>query len=1155
MKALQKDTIREIKGSMTRFISILAIIALGICFYSGIKSTGPSMEHTANLYYQEQSLMDIRLVSTYGFQDNDIKEIEKTPGVNTVMPAYSGDVILENGDNRAVLKLISLPPKDGLNQPVLLEGRLPENENEILFEKPNDEETVVDLGDIYKLGDTIKLSDEVGDKSLTDTVRHNEFMIVGFVRSPQYVSIERGNTTVGSGSVSYYGFVPESAFTLERFSEVYLLSDASAQGVSCFTSDYWKEIESLETKMDKLGIERLEVNHTDIMNKAQEELDKGKTELEDAKRLFFEGIASGETSLADAKVQLVSGEIEYNAGVVEYDNTITQTQAELDQARALINQGEAELKQGEITLAQELADGEVQLESARQGIMQLEDAIAQMEAHDPSGQLPDLLLQEEAAQIQVDLTQDVLDLLLVQEQEIKDEIVALDPSDPDYPAKLAALEAQLADLQPQITAATLALEIAEAQLLEIQTNIAAIYEFQAQLQALQTQLVQAQDALVAGEAALEQARIQGQAQLDAGWAELNQQKVVLANGIAAFEVGKIEGQELLDASKNELDQGWIDYQQGQRTLEEERINGQEKINDGTIKLQDAKAKVDDIEFGKWYIFNRDDNPGYTSYGEDAKRIDNMSDVFPMFFLLVAALVSFTTMTRMVEEQRTQIGTLKALGYKSYQIASKYFIYAFLAAIIGSGIGLILGINTLPYLIVGAYSLLYQMPSLSIAIPWVPILISCIIAVLCTITAAIAVSYIELRAHPSELMRPKAPKIGKRIFLERIPLIWKNLGFIEKVTARNLMRYKGRFFMTVIGIAGCTALILAGFGLQDAIFSIIPQQFENISVYDGMIAFKTDGTLEEKSDIKLKLNEENRFSENMLVYQTTMKIEKVGNDTEKEAFLFVPESSKSIENFVYLHDRKTQEFIDLDQAKVVISEMIAKDLNLKVGDQLKITNDDLEKVVTLGAITENYLQNYLYLSPETYEDVFGHKLKVNLAYVNMPDTSKENEKEVAKDWLEDSGVVAINFVGDIVSSTNDSLSSLNIVVLVMILAAGALAVVVLYNLTNINISERVREIATIRVLGFYDMEVYKYIFRENLVLSAIGIIVGLGLGVILNGYIILTIETDIVMFGRGIQWTSYLYSVLFTMGFTFLVNIIMTPMIKRISMVESLKSVE
>ncbi|MGL4607102.1 MAG: FtsX-like permease family protein [Eubacteriaceae bacterium] len=1149
MKTLQKDTIREIKGSISRFLSIMAIIALGICFFVGVKATGPSMQLTANRYYEAQKLMDLRLVSTFGFKEEDVAAIRMTQGVGEVMPGYSADVILEQGEKRLVMRIISYPEKDGLNQPLLVEGRLPEKPNEIVVEAPQTKDSLVSSSTKFEIGETLKISPEVGEKPLKDFLKEDEFTIVGFVRSPQFVSIERGSTTLGTGDLRLYAFALPEAFAYERYTEVYVLGDRKGNDFTAYNNQSKEKVDQLAESLELLGIERLAINREEIVNEATQALNKGKQELQEARKQLSDGIASGQAFIETSKQALYTGENEYAIGRAKFQEEMRLGAEKLMFGKSEIQRGEEALNQGEKDLEIEIEKAQLQLVA---GIDQLKNGILQMEENDPSHQLPQLenqlaVINSEIFQLELTYHQ-----LVTEESLIEEAINQLDPNAPDYDEQKAQLEESLALIQAAMRNAEMGLTQLNIGKEEVLNGIDQILDFQKKLKDLKNQLNELE---VNGPVEIEKGRIEGQQKIDAGREEIEKNKIILAQGEVAYEEGRINGENQLAQGQREIEIGWMELRKGEAELKDQQIRGELEIAKGEQKIKDGQAEIDKIEFGKFYVFDRNDNVGYSSYGEDAQRIDNMAGVFPMIFLLVAALVSFTTMTRMVEEQRTQIGTLKALGYNHVQIASKYFIYALTGAMIGAIIGAIIGLNTLPYLIAGAYNILYQMPSLELSIPWIPMMVSILIAVACTVFAAIGVTYVELKENPSQLMRPKAPKIGKEIFLEKIPFIWKRLGFIEKVTARNLMRYKGRFFMTVIGIAGCTALILAGFGLRDAIFSIIPKQFEEISIYDGVLAFKNEETLEGRSETKTLMENDPNFTESIFVYQTKLNLEKPGTDNKKEAYFFVPEFQGEIDDFAKLHDRKTQEPIDLKKAGVVLSEKVAYDLNLKVGDKVRVFSDDESHEVTVGAITENYLENYIYLSPKVYEDLWKKPLKVNLALVNLVDTSKETEEEVAKGWLENHGVVAVNFTANIIKSTNDSLNTLNVVVLVMLFSAGALAVVVLYNLTNINISERVREIATIRVLGFYDSEVYTYIFRENIVLSSIGILFGLGLGIILNNYIINTVETDIVMFGRSIEASSYLFAVLFTLFFTFVVNIGMTPLIKKISMVESLKSIE
>ncbi|MEG0310466.1 MAG: FtsX-like permease family protein [Eubacterium sp.] len=1100
MKVLKKDTLREIKKSISRFISIVAIITLGICFFSGVKSTSPSMKYTANKYFKSQKLMDIHLISTYGFQDSDVNELKKVEGVAEVMPTYSTDVIVEKGEARPVFKMLAAPPKDGLNQPLLMEGRMPQNDQECVIEMPD--MTGSRAGkNTFTIGSTIKLSPEIGDKKLSETLKNDSFKIVGYIRVPQYVSIERGSSSIGNGSVNYYAMVNPSVFKMERYSDVFIYSKGSADGLKAYTSDYDQSVEVLKSTLEKVGHERLEVNHKEIVDKAMLELNKGKREYLDAEDTFKSEIAKAEAKLADGEVELKSGEEDLEAGRQRYDSMVAET-------TSLLNEKEKELANGEA----KLADGQQQYND---GLSTYQAGQAAFDAQKPG------------AEAEIAKGEQGLNEALKGIEQLKQNIAMLEKMDPQNP-QLPILREKLASTEK------------------------AYNEGKQKIDASKLQLAATEQQLIGAKAQLDQS----QGILTASADQIRQGKAQLAEGWATFEEGKAQGRAELEAGQEKLDQGRKELEDGRAELEIQRADGERKLAEAKQKIADSEKEINEIDFGKWYIFNRDDNPGYISYGEDANRIDNVAAVFPVFFLMVAALVSFTTMTRMVEEERMEIGTLKALGYSNSAIAFKFVFYALSAALIGCILGATIGINTLPPMIAGAYSLLYRLPVLSIAVPWPAIIISCLVALSCTVGAALIICLMELREQPSELMRPKAPKIGKRIMLEKIPILWNHMSFISKVTARNIFRYKARFLMTVIGISGCTALILAGFGLQDSIFSIIPKQFDEISVYDGMMAFKNEGSSAEKENFKQILKNDPRITHSLLTRQLKMDVEKKGGNINKEAYLYVPETSEKLGDFVKLKHRKTpDEALKLNDDGAILTEKLAKDMDIKVGDTIRMYSDDKSFDIKVADITENYFENYVYIDSKAYEKATGAPAKYNLATFNLQDTGSEAENSFASEYLNNSDVVSTTFTGSIVRSSADSLSSLNIVVLVMLVAAGALAFVVLYNLTNINVSERVREIATIRVLGFSDREVNNYIFRENIILSIIGMILGLGLGVVLNNFIITTVETDIVMFGRGIDPDSFLWACVFTMAFTLIVNIFMTPVIKRVSMVESLKSVE
>lgn len=1103
MKALRKDTIREIRKSFSRFLSIVAIVALGISFFSGVRSASPSMIRTADDYFKDQKLMDIHLISTYGFQEEDLQAIAETEGAAAVSAGYTADVIAENGSKRSVIRTYSLPGEGDLNQPLLVEGRMPEKENECVVEVPD--VSIPGVENNYEIGKTVKLLPEIGDELLSDTLSVSEFTIVGYVRSPLYISIERGTTTVGSGDIALYMYLKPDVYKAERYTDVWVYSEASAEGAEAFSDTYDQAVSTLKQNLEATGEACLSRNYEEMRREGTQELDKARRELKEAQDTFNREIADAEAEIAANEATLTTGEQELSEGQKTFET-------EIGNAEATLNAKEAELAQGEASLA-----------SGREKYEQGMAAWQQGKA--------DFDRQKEEAQAQIDTGKAALsemDAGIQTLQQQIDSLTALLPEQPELEAQIAQLETQKKALEDQYAEVS-------AQLTEAENSLT---QGQQTLDASKAELDQTKEVLDKSEQQL----AEGRTALSEGWQTLNQQRG--------------EGQRQLEESAAALAEGRQQLEEGKATLEAQKAEGQVQLDDAQKEIDDGQKALDELDFGKWYVQTREDNPGYSSYGEDTKRISNVADIFPVFFLLVAALVSFTTMTRMVEEQRMEIGTLKAMGYSYWAIASKYIIYAALAAFIGCFIGVAVGVNTLPRFIVTAYNLLYQVPGFQLSIPMVPVVVSCSIALFCTVGAAIIIVTTELREEPSELMRPKAPKIGKRIILERIPFLWNRMGFISKVTARNILRYKARFFMTVIGISGCTALILSGFGIHDSIFSIIPKQFNEISVYDSMMALKHEGTADALGATKAAIAADEDVSEVMLGRMLRMDVTKEGGSGSKEAYLIVPESTENFDDYIVLKERTgDQNRIELSEQGAVITEKMSRDLDIQAGDTISLSSDDETYCFTVSDVTENYIENYVYISPSLYEQVTGKAAEYNVVFANLVNTDSEATQAFSERWLDSDTVLSINFTETIRDSSLDSLNSLNLVVVIMLVSAGALAFVVLYNLTNINVSERVREIATIRVLGFYDREVNNYIYRENIVLSLFGMVIGLFLGIGLNNFIITTVETDIVMFGRGIEWTSFLWAGCFTMLFTLIVNFFMAPVIRKVDMVESLKSIE
>ena len=713
-----------------------------------------------------------------------------------------------------------------------------------------------------------------------------------------------------------------------------------------------------------------------------------------------------------------------------------------------------------------------------------------------------------------------------------------------------------ADLEAQITSLTKQkadLDAKEKALLQQEQTLAAQEE---ELLSAGRQITDGKSQIAAARSQLDSTKSQitdGKAQILSAWALLNEKEGTLNASKAQLASGE---QELAD--------GRSEYEQAAKEAEDRITDGQVKITDGEKQLADAKQKIADakaeikkIENPKWYVQTREDAlTEYQGYGDNADRMRSIGKVFPVLFFLVAALISLTTMTRMVEEQRVQIGTMKALGYGKAAIAGKYIGYALIATLGGSIFGVLVGEKILPFIIIYAYMILYKhLPAILVPYHMSYALQASGIAVACTLIATIASCYKELAAEPAELMRPAAPKQGKRILLERIGIIWKHLNFTWKSTVRNLIRYKKRFFMTIFGIGGCMALMVVGFGLKDCIYEIVSLQYEKVQFYDAATYMSDDISEENRQQLHDYLDQNADIKETIEARMQKTDVKSASG--KKTLYLMVPSDNEKIEDFLSFHSRTNKdEVYSLKKDEVILTEKMASLLNVKVGDELTIEDEDRgDQTVTVGAICENYMSHYLYLSPEKYEELYGVPAEYNTIIYSVKDGKDDQIEKIGTKLLSMDGVLNVSYTSSIEGRLDDMLRSLNLVIVVLIVSAGMLAFVVLYNLNNINITERQRELATLKVLGFYDGEVASYVYRENILLTIIGSVVGMVLGNLLHRYIILTVEVEEAMFGRQIHWQSYLYSFLFTVAFSLFVNWVMFYKLKKIDMVESLKSVE
>lgn len=1100
-KITRKNFYMEIRRNFGRFISILFIVALGVAFFSGIRASEPSMRITGDAYFDESDLMDIKAVSTLGITKEDVSAVGNVKGVGKAEGAYSADFLNIKNKKQYVLHVMSA--MEDMNKITVREGRMPEKAGECLVDDQMN----------YKIGETIKLKSGTDDK-VTDTLKTDELKVVGKGNSPYYISLSRGSTTIGTGTISGFVVVPEKTFDLDVYTEMYV-QVAGAKDLTAYTKAYKEKVKTVQKRIEAITEERGKIRKSELedkanekLAKAQKKLDDGKAEskqkLEDAKKQ----ITDGETQVSQAKEKIASGKSQIAAA----KQTIDTKQKELDQATKTYQNGLKELSQGKKQYEQGKAAYDSQYAEAQAKIQAGEEGLVTYRAELDKGwaRYQTLLNTIEALKAQAaggsGQDQELLQKIQVMGQQAQETKKTLDAKEQDYQTQKAGLDAakqKLASGKAELDQAKAKLDASEAKL----TSAAASIE-------------------------------SGQKQLDAGKAELKAQEQTLQNG--ETEIAQNEAK-LADARK--------EYEDGKETSEEEIAKGEKK-------LADAKEQIKKIKNPKWYVYNRSTLVEYDGFGENANRMRAIGKVFPVMFFLVAALISLTGMTRMVEEQRIEIGTMKALGYGNFSIASKYLGYAFLATAGGSILGVLTGEKILPYIIIYAYEIMYpHIPKIYVPYHMSYAVMASAASIVCTMGATLASCYKELAAEPAVLMRPPVPKKGRRVFLERIGFIWKRMNFTWKSTIRNLMRYKKRFFMTIFGIGGCMALMLVGYGVKDSVYEIADIQYDEIQLYDGHIFYKDDVTKTEKEELKEYLKEDTDIQTYMDARMQSVTASK-GNKKRSvyQCVLGNPDIVGKYEDF---HDRKTKESYKLTDNGAIVSEKTAKLLNVKEGDTINL-KDGMAKGVTvkIAHICENYMGHYIYFTPQYYKKVYGKTAEYNCIMFRAKDGySEEQVKKAGEKILAKDQVLTISYLHDINDQLDDMLASLNLVIIVLIVSAGMLAFVVLYNLNSINITERQRELATLKVLGFYDVEVAEYVFRENILLTLIGAFVGVIFGKVLHLFVIQTVEVDAAMFGRSIYLPSYIYSFLFTIGFSLFVNWVMYFKLKKIDMVESLKSIE
>ena len=1188
---------------MSRFGAIFAIVALGVGFLAGLLATTPDMRYSGDRYFDESNLFDMRVMGSMGITEGDVAALRALPCVEEVMPAYSADMLVKtsNGDT-VVTRIHSLPlreteqlePKNYINRVDLLEGRYPLNADEC----------VVERGSAYaneglQLGDTLQIGDE--NKDVADTFAQRKYTVVGIVKSSYYFSFEREPASVGNGTTALIMYVGTDAFSMKVYTDAYIsLKDARA--LNSLSDDYADLADSATKEMEAISDLRCEARLAEIQTEAQTEIDDANIKYEDAKaeatqkladaaQKLLDGkteVADGETELADAQKKIADGENTLANERADLPNTLLEAQKKLEAGQGVIDVSKAQLATGQAEYdkqKQAYDAGVAQIEAAKAGVAQLEPLVAQGEAVLP--QLTQQLLQVQGyydkanaaytAAAEAAHLKDMQAAYDTAQKAITDAIAAGNYADE---AAWAAAEAAAPAMQAQRDGAKQMLDAVVAQLEPAKTpldtvtaqlaQVRALFDqatmlagkraeleaAKAQIAATEPQLAASAPQLAAAAAQLESARMQivsGEAQLASGAAALQK-----APAEAEKEFAKAE--KTLRDARNSYNEGIITLadarkklSDGQAEYDDAKTKADKELADAAAELADAQKKVDELETPEWYVLDRESNVSFSSFLSNTQKVEAIAKVFPIFFFLVAALVALTTMTRMVEEERLQIGTMKALGYKKSVIMSKYIFYAMAASVLGCAFGLLVGFNLFPTVIWNAYTMMYTLPKLycQFNVPYA--VFASTAAILCTLAATLNACNATLAECPAQLMLPRAPKAGKRILLERITPLWKHMKFTHKVTARNLFRYKKRFFMTVVGIAGCTALLVTGFGLHDSISDIVNKQFGKVFTYDLIIALKDAENLQD-DDLQTLLTDKAQIDNFMPAHQE--KSTNTYGDNSFTTYLFVPQENARLGEFISLQQRVGGAPVPFTGEGVIITEKMSERTGYGVGDMISLENNDHQKAeFPIAGVAENYVENYVYMSADLYQAGYGKAPDFSMIVARTHDSSKAGRDLLSTKLLKIDNIAAINFTSDIKDSFTNMMQKIDTIVLVLIVSAGLLAFVVLYNLTNINITERVKEIATIKVLGFYDKEVSAYVYRESIVLSIIGTLCGLALGVFLHMFVIYNIEVDAVMFGRTIQPLSYVFSAILTLVFSMLVNLVMKRKLRKISMVESMKAPE
>ena len=1282
--AFAKGVLRSIRGSLGRFLAIMGIVALGCGFYAGLQMCGPNMRLAADRYYDETQLWDLRVVSTLGFKDADVKRIASTEGVSAAVASHTVDVMARLGNEQVAVRISSLGSKTAttltaadaggrpgggpvVNRLILREGRWPTSAEECVVSADVSGASVNDRVEVLSGG-----ADH--DRGL----RVRKLVVVGTVSSSNYVYTGNlGSTSLASGKIEQCLFVTDDAFGEDTpYTDVYL-KVSGADGLQSSSDAYEEKVSEVKGRMEARSGDLSRARQADLRAQAQVTLNEKVKEYQRKRDESYGRLADAkdqlddaEQRIADGQGKLDEGQREYDEGLATYRGKRADAERRLSDAQAQIDSGRGELdaqrdrlaagewawRQGYDQLSSQLASAGVTAPSAQGYVDELDARLTQAEAakaqlaslqgqlaqaREATGEANRRRVNEGINELRPKISeledkreraQGALDVLRGRRGEAQAQLNDLDARIRDTQANIDRLEAERDKLGPAFSQeqaqslaaakATLgklkekrlsaqadlskldaAVGEAEATVRAIDEGLATARSSLARLQEAQEQIQEAEQGIPQLEAGIGQ--IQGrlpsdddiaaltsardnaqrladtrevldegasqlssaQKRLDASQAELRLQRKDAARQLASAK-GRLEAAAgELRRSRDQLAEARAQHDEGLASYTDSKAEVDKRFSKAWQEIQDAQRSIDEIALPDVYTLDRSQSESAATYQADTKRMDNIANVFPLMFFLVAALVALTTMTRMVDDERVQIGTYKALGYGKTRIAGRYLLYALVAAGVGATLGVIVLSQLLPYIIMSAYSIIYAVPPLDLPLPvdWGVALSAAGLGVGVTLLTTWVTVYSSLREPPATLMLPRAPKAGRRILLEHVTPIWRRLSFSWKVTARNLFRYKRRLLMTVIGISGCASLLLVGFGLHDSIWDIIDLQYGPIIHYDTTVGLSDASTELDVSAVTDYLGSAGGASDIVRVQRESMQATGTGPSTsatsKTHVTVIVPQDSLQAQEAVTFRDRMTGAAVDFDDDAVLVTEKLASLYGIRAGDQLMLFDQDdagnaigTGHALTVTGVTENYVANLVYVGRGAWRSVSPVTPVFSTIFCNVPDAGDVRATVSAR--LHDmTGVSTVTFSDEVINQYRHVLSVVDMVVVVLIVSAAALAFIVLYNLTNINVEERLREIAALKVLGFTKREVYAYIFREIMLLALMGDVAGMLLGIWLERFVITTAEVDYVMFGRSIHPLSFVYAFALTLVFSALVMLVMRRKLDRVDMVESLKSVD